>query len=1340
LSSQPLPPNHFRLPAPRRRRNWIRAIIIATAGLALVIAIFLVGLVALLHKPSFRAYLIRAAHDRVSAALGVQLQVRDFGVHLSSVNPSVDMYDVVISGAPPDGKATVGAPEPPLLRADRLAVTVRIDSFLRRKWYFSGLELNHPVVQIRVDGEGRINLPQPNTSSQTDLFDLGVRRAVIDNGQFIYNDRKSAIDADLRDVQLQAHFDPAETRYSGQLSYADGRLHVENLNPIVHGLNAKFEATRTEFKVDQATLTSGQSRIEFSATLNNYAQPRIEGLYQAMVDAGDLRRIVKDPSLPAGVISLTGALRYESDSSRSFLDSITLDGNLAAGALQVPTQDKTRITVSDLTARYAFAKGDLTVRDVRARVLGGRATGDLTVHDIAGAAESKAHAILQDIALTQVQGLVNSPLPRDVMLTGAANANVDASWRGPLNNVIAHTDATIRAAIRPIRNEGVEEIPLTGDVHAFYDARLSQISFERTNLQMPQTSLNLNGTVSRRSALDARLESNDLSELETLANVFYPMAPLDLGGAGSFVGSVRGTVDAPQIAGQLQAASLRVRGTVWRMLRTGVEASPSELILTNGAIQRADRGRLTFNIQAGLKDWEFLETSPMDIHVTASQLNAADLVKLSGRPLPVSGTLSGDISLHGTRLGPTGQGEIDLAGGVVYDEPVNSVTVHFQGTTDQLHGDLNLRAPAGAARGTFTYLPKQNGYDAQIQATGIRLEQLHAIRSRNIQLTGVIDLKANGQGTIENPRLQLSVSTPRLQIQDQVLNGLSLQASVADRVANVTLNSESKDIFLRGQGAVHLTGNYDIDATLDTSTIPLQPVIAAYMPAQANNVIGQTELHVRVSGPLKDVSLLDAHVTVPTLMVSYRNTVNLAAANPIQMDYDKGVLTVRPATLRGTGTDVQIQGSFPFAVGAVSDRVSAQPTIRAAGTVDLQIAQLFDPDIKTSGQLRLDIHGYEHDSKPGIEGQIEVVNASIAAADLPFGLQNANGLLNLTNDGIEIRQFRGNVGGGALTAQGRVAYRPAVQVNLAVAANRIQMQYPQGVREYVDANLVVTGTPQSGLVRGRVQLQDVSFSRDFDAAELLAVFSDEGAAPASALAKNVKLDVTVQSLSDLNLTTSKLSLQGAANLQLKGTAADPVLTGRLRLDNGDLIFRGNRYELQASTLEFINPVKTEPVLNVEVNSSVQSYDIHMRLRGPLELLRTTYTSEPPLPQADIINLLVFGKTTEAAAGGTPGNLGAESLIASTVTSEVTGRVEKVAGLSQFSVDPVLGGNQQNPGARITVQQRVSGNLFVTFAADATSTGREVVKLEYQMSPQVSVSGVRDQNGGFGFDVRVRRSW
>src|SRR5262249_18432443 len=154
---------------------------------------------------------------------------------------------------------------------------------------------------------------------------------------------------------------------------------------------------------------------------------------------------------------------------------------------------------------------------------------------------------------------------------------------------------------------------------------------------------------------------------------------------------------------------------------------------------------------------------------------------------------------------------------------------------------------------------------------------------------------------------------------------------------------------------------------------------------------------------------------------------------------------------------------------------------------------------------------------------------------------------------------------------------------------------------------------------------------------------------------------------------------------------------RINLTGGDLIFGGNRYVLLPSTLNFVNPYGIEPRVNLALETRVQSYNIQLLIRGAPGQLRTTFSSEPSLPPAAIITLLVFGITGETLQGNTTLANSAESVIASSVTSTITNRIEKVAGISQLSIDPVLGSNQQDPGTRVTIQQRVTGDLFVKFA-------------------------------------------
>ena len=301
------------------------------------------------------------------------------------------------------------------------------------------------------------------------------------------------------------------------------------------------------------------------------------------------------------------------------------------------------------------------------------------------------------------------------------------------------------------------------------------------------------------------------------------------------------------------------------------------------------------------------------------------------------------------------------------------------------------------------------------------------------------------------------------------------------------------------------------------------------------------------------------------------------------------------------------------------------------------------------------------------------------------------------------------------------------------------------MRVVVASILALTGSTDASLLRGQVNLEHVSFTPDFDMSTFIDQFSGGTSSPPASegLTAGMKLDIAVQSTSQMNLVSSKVSLQGSANLRVVGTAADPVILGRTNLNGGELFLAGNRYIIQQGTINFLNPVETQPVVNLRINTIINQYNIALGIRGPVDHLVTTYTSDPALPPVDIINLLAFGKTTEAAAAtpSAPGTLGAQSLVASQVSSAVSSKVEKFAGLSHLSIDPVLAGSgQQNPGARIAIQQRVTSNLFVTFATDVTSTQHQAIQLEYKLNPKWSVSGVRDQNGGFGVDGKYHKTF
>jgi translocation and assembly module TamB len=199
--------------------------------------------------------------------------------------------------------------------------------------------------------------------------------------------------------------------------------------------------------------------------------------------------------------------------------------------------------------------------------------------------------------------------------------------------------------------------------------------------------------------------------------------------------------------------------------------------------------------------------------------------------------------------------------------------------------------------------------------------------------------------------------------------------------------------------------------------------------------------------------------------------------------------------------------------------------------------------------------------------------------------------------------------------------------------------------------------------------------------------------------------------------------------------------------SGDLLFHGNRYRVARGDINFANPFRLDPVVNVEASTTIQQYEITLNFNGPASKLTLAYRSDPPLPAQDIVTLLALGQTssegTSRSAGNSQSTAGATALLSEAVSSQVGGRLEKLFGITNFRVDPALVGvgstsTGQNAAARVTVQQQVTRNITITYISNVGSTQEQVIQVEYNVNRNVSIVALRDYNGTFGIDVKIKK--
>jgi translocation and assembly module TamB len=318
---------------------------------------------------------------------------------------------------------------------------------------------------------------------------------------------------------------------------------------------------------------------------------------------------------------------------------------------------------------------------------------------------------------------------------------------------------------------------------------------------------------------------------------------------------------------------------------------------------------------------------------------------------------------------------------------------------------------------------------------------------------------------------------------------------------------------------------------------------------------------------------------------------------------------------------------------------------------------------------------------------------------------------------------------------------------LTAQSDQVRIRYPVGMSWLVGGNLRLSGNAQSATLSGRIVVDRLLMAEGFDLGAFMVSAKQPSAGPStsSPFLQNLEFDIQAESSPDSRMEWTGARLQTDASLRLRGTWEHPILLGHIHLLSGEMSFRGNQYTVARGDINFANPFRLDPVLNVEATTTIRQYEVTLDFTGPASRLTLAYRSDPPLPSSDIIELLALGQTGEESAArtatGQNTGLGASALLSEAISSQLGGRIQRLFGVSHFSVGPsvaTLNNTQQSSIASVTIEQQVTRGLVVTYITDVTTTQYQVIQIEYTINREFSVLALRDENGTFGLDV-VRKT-
>lgn len=714
------------------------------------------------------------------------------------------------------------------------------------------------------------------------------------------------------------------------------------------------------------------------------------------------------------------------------------------------------------------------------------------------------------------------------------------------------------------------------------------------------------------------------------------------------------------------------------------------------------------------------------------------------------GQVTGQFHGRGTRAEPTVTGLFDLADAQVYGLSFQRLRGQISATRQEARisdAELRLFPPgpetrgAGIVTGSAGYNFAHHAVSADLVGASLPLSRFEKLSSTRFALDGRVSFRLKASGALTAPEGEGTFRVVDLQVGQAVIGSFDGALSSDGRTARLELGSAMPSGEISGGYTLGLRNPYPLNGQVQIKNIDLDPLLLTRLQLGVIHGHGKADGLIAVTGDLQHSQGIVIDANFSRLLFSY-GTVQLQNAGPVHFRSSRENLFIDAAAFRGPDTDIQFKGL----VGLVGRRAL---NLQLNGALDLRLLSDYVTGLTTGGKAQINGSFQGTLDRPRINGRIHVENAFARVVDFPTGLDAIKGDLVFDDTRLFFNDLTAEAGGGTLHLSGSVNYteRP-LRYDISARSDKTRIRYPEGMSWLVAGNLRLVGSSNAAVLSGRVAVERVTLSQGLEVAGALFLEKQAGYGPStsSPFLRNLQFEIQAVSTPDTRMQWPGAELAAEADLSVRGTWERPIILGHIHVLFGDLLFRGSRYRVTRGDINFANPFRLDPVVNVEASTTIQQYEITLNFTGPASKLTLAYRSDPPLPSSDIVTLLALGQTTETGVRGgavtQTSGVPATALLTEAVSSQVGGRLERLFGITSLRVDPALSTvgspTGQTGAARVTVQQRVTPNLTVTYVSNVGSTQQQVIQIEYNLSRAVSVVALRDYNGTFGIDVKIKK--
>jgi translocation and assembly module TamB len=620
----------------------------------------------------------------------------------------------------------------------------------------------------------------------------------------------------------------------------------------------------------------------------------------------------------------------------------------------------------------------------------------------------------------------------------------------------------------------------------------------------------------------------------------------------------------------------------------------------------------------------------------------------------------------------------------------------FEGLKVDLNvGDLwGARNVSGLARLARAEVAGQTVSDIKLTATGRG-------DSSDLDLTGsVFGFASTAHGRLSGGppiRLDLATFAARRAGRTIALAGPAVITYGSDGIdiRNFALRVDSGRLSLSG----HAGPTLDLRATVTAAPLGALDLVSPGLGA-SGTAVGDATIRGTPRDPSGDWRIRLRQVSLPQTRSNALPPLDIAASGRLA----GGRTSVDAAANAGGANALHVTGSAPLSSDGALD-------LRIDGRLDAGLANnaLSLSGRRMTGALTLALQLRGTIAKPQAQGSVRLANGEFRDDQTGFKLTGITAILVANGDTLRIDRLSGATpNDGTISATGDLRLDPAAGFpgSIRVTGRHAQVVANSVVAATADLALTISGKfAEKPNVDGRITIDsmDISVPERFSsvsapipgtkhvnptptAAARLAQIAKTNATRGRAPLFDATLNLTISAANRIFVRGRGIYAEVGGNLRVAGSARDPEVRGGFELLRGSLTLVGQRLVFTRGQVRFHGDVI--PDLDLVAETTAVDITARIAVTGPATQPTFAITSQPSLPQDEILSRILFQRPSGSLSGF-------QALELANAVATLSGNVDALEGLRKtLGVDSLDISTSTTGGALVGATRAINDRISV----------------------------------------------